>query len=801
MKHSIHPTKAAIRALLFGVGLPLLASAQVPSLISHQGRVSVGGTNFTGTGQFRFALVDPGTNTARQATATAVVNSGFITSFVITDGGAGYTTAPAVQITDITGTGAVAQASIGGGAVTNIAVINPGSGYSSNPTVTLDPPPSNIVYQTYWSNGVNNVALTVTKGLYSVLLGDTTIPNMAALSAAVFTNSNVRLRVWFNDGVSGLQQLSPDQRLVAAGYALMAANVPDGAITSSKLATGAVGAAQITDGAISSSKLATGAVTTAALAAGAVGTTQIATGAVDNARLANNSITVTAGSGLNGGGTVPLGGSVSLAAAVNRDATLVGNGGSSSLGLNLANPNTWTALQTFSPGITVSGQVQAIRLNVGYSHFISGTGNTIAGGYLNTNTGNYAAVGGGYANTASGYATAIAGGYQNTASGTGAFIGGGGYDGFTAGWNIASGRASVIGGGMFNQATTNYATVAGGYTNTASGWYATVAGGSLNTASNSFATVAGGYLNTASGYIATVAGGSLNTASNSYATVAGGYRNTASGTGAFIGGGGNDGLTAGWNIASGRASVIGGGMFNQATNYATTVAGGLYNTASNPYATVAGGYQNTASGWYATVGGGYTNTASGYAATVAGGYGNTAGGNYSFAAGQSAMATNIGAFVWSSGSFATYSWGDYTFTVRASGGARFYSASTGTTNGVQLAAGAGSWSTLSDRNAKENFQPVNYRQILERLAAIPVATWNYKTQPATIRHIGPVAQDFAAAFGVGENDHSISTVDADGVALAAIKGLYEELQAEKARNDALEKRLAELERQLTRGGK
>jgi len=164
------------------------------------------------------------------------------------------------------------------------------------------------------------------------------------------------------------------------------------------------------------------------------------------------------------------------------------------------------------------------------------------------------------------------------------------------------------------------------------------------------------------------------------------------------------------------------------------------------------------------------------------------------------MATNNGAFVWSSGGSDTYSWGNNTFTVRATGGVRFYTAG-GTTNGVQLASGSGSWSSLSDRNAKENFQPVDCRQILERVAALPVATWNYKTQPPTIRHIGPMAQDFAAAFSVGENDHSISTVDADGVALAAIKGLYEELQAQKARNDELEKRIAELERLLASGGK
>jgi len=612
---------------------------------------------------------------------------------------------------------------VDGGAVTSVTVVNPGSGYSSNPTVTIDPPPPNIVYRTYWSNGPNSVLITVTKGLYSVLLGDTTISDMAALSVDVFTNSDVRLRVWFDDGTSGLQQLSPDQRIAAVGYALMAANVPDGAITSNKLAIGAVGSAQIADGAISSSKLAAGTVTT----------TAIADGAVDNSKLANNSITVTAGSGLSGGGTVPLGGSVSLTALLNHDDTLVGNGGLLDLGLNLANPNTWTALQTFGAGITVTGDVQATRLNIGTGHQLIGTYATIAGGYRSTNAGDYATIGGGYRNIA----------------------------------------------------TNEGATVAGGERNVAWGYVATVGGGLANTNSANFATIGGGGLNTASG---------------EYSTVAGGYGNTASGPGAFIGGGGFNGTyQVGPNVASGPASVIGGGMFNQAaTNYAT-VAGGYTNIASGYASVIGGGARNTATTNYATVAGGCQNTASGHAATVAGGYNNTAAGDYSFAAGLYAMATNYGAFVWSSGGEYTYSWGDNTFTVRAHGGARFFTAS-GTNTGVHLPAGGGAWSSLSDRNARENFQPVDCRQILERVAALPITTWNYKTQPATIRHIGPIAQDFAAAFGVGEDDRCVSTVDAEGVALAAIKGLYEELQAEKARNEALEKRLAELERKLGKGG-
>lgn len=100
------------------------------------------------------------------------------------------------------------------------------------------------------------VTLTVTKGLYSVLLGDVTLTNMTAIPATVFANPDVRLRVWFNDG-TGSQLLTPDQRIAAVGYAMVAAEaqtVPDGAITSAKIAAGAVGSTQLAAGAVTRHK-------------------------------------------------------------------------------------------------------------------------------------------------------------------------------------------------------------------------------------------------------------------------------------------------------------------------------------------------------------------------------------------------------------------------------------------------------------------------------------------------------------------------------------------------------------------
>src|SRR2546425_9046258 len=107
------------------------ATAQVPSVISYQGRLLVDGKNFSGTGQFKFALVSPGTNATRQATAMATVTSGFITSISVIDGGAGYTSAPAVTIMDATGSGAAAMAQGLGGAVTSISGKEPRRGHNA----------------------------------------------------------------------------------------------------------------------------------------------------------------------------------------------------------------------------------------------------------------------------------------------------------------------------------------------------------------------------------------------------------------------------------------------------------------------------------------------------------------------------------------------------------------------------------------------------------------------------------------------------------------------------------------------
>ena len=312
--------------------------------------------------------------------------------------------------------------------------------------------------------------------------------------------------------------------------------------------------------------------------------------------------------------------------------------------------------------------------------------------------------------------------------------------------------ATVAGGGISwgpNRVTDNYGTVDGGIANSAGDNAGT-------TGDRQFATVGGGNFNSASGYSSTVGGGEDNDASGGMSTIGGGGNNDADGSSSTVGGGGN-------NDAGGVNSTVGGGSYNSASGLSSTVGGGSHNTASGSYATVPGGSYNVANG------------------------------SYSFAAGRNAKANNAGCFVWGDNTNIDVACDtDNAWVARATGGVTFYTSGDLST-GVTVPAGGGAWSTVSDRNLKENVAAVDAEQLLARLAQVPVSTWNYVSQDASIRHMGPMAQDFYAAFGLGEEDTRISTVDADGVALAAIQGLHAENQALKAEISALEARVTALE--------
>jgi hypothetical protein len=116
--------------------------------------------------------------------------------------------------------------------------------------------------------------------------------------------------------------------------------------------------------------------------------------------------------------------------------------------------------------------------------------------------------------------------------------------------------------------------------------------------------------------------------------------------------------------------------------------------------------------------------------------------------------------------------------------------------GVALLADAQAWTATSDRAGKDNIVAVDTNAVLQKVVSMPITTWNWKSQDASIRHMGAMAQGFYAEFGLGETPKGISTVDADGVAFAAIQGLHQMMKQKDARLHMQETRIAALEREL-----
>ncbi len=287
------------------------------------------------------------------------------------------------------------------------------------------------------------------------------------------------------------------------------------------------------------------------------------------------------------------------------------------------------------------------------------------------------------------------------------------------------------------------------------------------------------------------------------------------------------------NSAAFGLDTVAGGWASLATGNGTT-AGGAYSVAfgsstlSSGTASVAFGNSTSASGDN-SLAGGLSTTASGVQSVALGqgtraaafnatalGFSTQALGNQSIAGGQNAIARGVGSVALNNAettvaATASFAWGDYStvtpivadtagqFKVRATGGVRFVT-NAADTAGVVLFGGNSAWSSISDRNMKRDFRDLHGEDVLARLARMPVTEWSYKAQDASIRHMGPMAQDFHAAFGLGEDPLRISTIDADGVALAAAHALEARTRATNERLtrevEALRERLAQLEARL-----
>ena len=374
---------------------------------------------------------------------------------------------------------------------------------------------------------------------------------------------------------------------------------------------------------------------------------------------------------------------------------------------------------------------------------------------------------------------------------------------------------SAVGGGASNTIETNaqFSVIGGGWLNSigTNGSFAVIGGGRSNSiAANALdSVVGGGKLNAVKSNAdnGTIGGGTANVIDSRHdgGVIAGGDSNCIGPDGGVSTiGGGNANLML-WGVTD---STIGGGAKNQLwnNNDRATISGGGGNQiqANCVGASIAGGVDNNIgqSANYSTVGGGHTNAiqSSAICATIPGGSHNIVGASYGFAAGRSAQALHQGAFVWADSQNTPFaSTANDQFLIRATNGVGINKNNPVSALDVNGTVTAFAFNHSSDKHLKETLTEVSPREVLKKVAALPIARWNFKGDAAT-PHLGPMAQDFHAAFGLGTDDKHIATVDADGVALAAIQGLHEVVKEKDAEIQALKHRLERLEQLLVRRG-
>jgi hypothetical protein len=390
---------------------------------------------------------------------------------------------------------------------------------------------------------------------------------------------------------------------------------------------------------------------------------------------------------------------------------------------------------------------------------------------------------------------------------------------------------ATISGGRNNSAGALYSVIAGGLGNEVSSNYGTIGGGQDNTVAGEGASLSGGYANTATGSYATVPGGNENLAGGDFSYAAGknavvrSKLNDANGTNepaCSVGTCGDEGSFV-WSDSTSTAlapyrstgpnqfmvKAVGGFAINTEPNtsvgapgaQAAFTVGGL-NTSRGTAMFFSPKGPNASHIHFGSQGDWYmrSSTASGKlvlqdtGGNVAIGTGdpasfrlrvvgslNTASFETSAEAGTAVLGRSFsdtgpggtGVFGWSSGL------GAGVYALNDAGGVTLFLEKSGTTVDGRIigtSAGAsltngGVWTNASDRNLKEDFEALDAEWVLARLEELPVASWRYKVEPDAVRHVGPTAQDFRAAFGLGDDERSIGTVDGIGVALAAIKGL------------------------------
>jgi hypothetical protein len=360
-----------------------------------------------------------------------------------------------------------------------------------------------------------------------------------------------------------------------------------------------------------------------------------------------------------------------------------------------------------------------------------------------------------------------------------------------------SAPGSSVVGGAFNRASGGLSTVLGGSDNEAAG-QASIAGGSLTRAGGGYS-IALGLRNIADGDNAVAQGGVNNAAVGEGSVAIGGYSNTALGDGA---------VAIGTDLCAGAAYSWAGG-FDAKVRPAP-------GTGSNPPGDGCDGVPNSpqAGGDTGTfiwadnsVGADPPFVSSGrnqFAIRARGGVRLNEQTSQYFGTGTRQMLNLYGEtygigvqnstlYQRSNGQFAWFRDGSHADAALEPGAGGALMMTLGTNAGTPVGvARAQQFVNVSDRDAKTAFEPVDPIDVLARVLQLPLAQWSYTTTPGE-RHLGPMAQDFRAAFGLGSDDKTIATIDADGIALAAIQGLHATLEAERAARDA---EIAQLRREL-----
>jgi hypothetical protein len=255
-----------------------------------------------------------------------------------------------------------------------------------------------------------------------------------------------------------------------------------------------------------------------------------------------------------------------------------------------------------------------------------------------------------------------------------------------------------------------------------------------------------------------------------------------------------------------RAGYIEGTQWDEANVGSMSVAMGYNTRASGDYST-AFGLRSTAA-QVSSFAVGEDNTASGAASVALGYHAHTNARQGSFVFSDRSSVDTLRAGV------------NHSANWRVSGGFRIFTASNLST-GVTLQSGAsvsnwgqssaviststgaylstsGVWTNNSDVRRKHRFVDVDGNDILATLRGLPVTSWSYRVDADSIRHIGPMAQDFYAAFKLGNDNVTIASLDEDGVALAGVKALDARTLAQQARIDSLEHQNADLRDRLDR---